>query len=326
MKNTKIKHLLLLLPLFLLGLILAGCSSSSTPSVPEKNNISSQQSSSNDNGKATYPNKWTDGVPAKYKGYYGRMTNAYGEKTLAPMYFLNKSVSFGVGDATVLDSVQYKQVSDTDYVLKGIDNHYDSSRPTFYVKISTKVKNGVTYIGTYVMSDQAQAQGKSDNSASSFAKTKALKDDGTYTIDWYKHYDSKAALLAAQNSPSSDTSSDTTSSSNKGSDDLKYTIKSSKGKTYKSKYTIDQMRQKFDLPYSKTTDEYGYETVKNGYDGDIVEDPIVHDGSPEESHAEGSKQLSGNYAIFYNKTYDGGNAMDHTLVNLETGAIEKDQA
>ncbi|MFD1470863.1 hypothetical protein [Companilactobacillus mishanensis] len=325
MKNTKINHVLLLLPLFLLGLILAGCSSSSTPSVPEKSNTTSQQSSSNDNGKATYPNKWTDGVPAKYKGYYGRMTNAYGEKTLAPMYFLDKSVSFGVGDATVLDSVQYKQVSDTDYVLKGIDNHYDSSRPTFYVKISTKVKNGVSYIGTYIMSDQAQAQGMSDNSASSFDKTKVLKDDGTYTIDWYKHYDSKAALLSAQKSPSSDTSSDTKSSSNKGSDDLKYTITSKDGKTYKSKYTIDQMRQKLDLPYSKTNDG-NFDTVKNGYDGQIVENPTVHSGSSDETHAEGSKQLSGNYAVFYNKTYDGGNAMDHTLVNLETGAIEKDQA
>jgi hypothetical protein len=322
---------LFLLPLVLLGITLSGCSELSinpSSSSNSKGNNPTISKTTNRNGsssgKQNYSDNWQSGVPSQYKGYYYKRTEAFGEKNVyEPTRFLSKQISTGLGDTAIWDNPEYKQLDKNTFIIHGIDNHYSSEHPDNYVKFVFKEKNGTTYLGIVPGTDPTSESDVA--SIESYQKTRDLK---VKNVDWYKKTTKADYQKQTGNSDSDSNDTDSTSSSKTQSSsdgDMKYTITSNEGKTYKSNYTIQQMRDKYNLQESTSTNN-GFKEVKNGYDGQIEEDPIIHDGSPEESHAEGSKQLSGNWALFYNKIYDGGNAMDHILINLQTGEKEEDIA
>lgn len=344
MKLSKVKHSILVLSFTLLGSVLVGCSNSSTPSVPEKNQISSTKSgsgnsnendnsgnktkstsnkksggffgfgakhTSNTNSAATYSSSWTNGVPAKYRGYYGRHS-AYGEdKAMDKLTIQNKSVSFGLGDTMIMYSPKYMQVAPNEFVIRGIDNHYDAEHPVCYIKIRFTVKNGVTQAGISSLFSNSTDKDP-------LAKAKSANLSKKNNVGWYSKYKSKKALDAAADDYAKGVKTKSSSSSNSGTKPLKYTLTDKDGKKYKSIYTIDQMRKKYDLPY-REYDNDGEHMIANKYEGNIQVNPLVHDGSKDESYASGSLRLQGTYVYFGTRATDGALNDTYVLINIENG-------
>lgn len=327
------KHLVLT-SLVISGLILTGCSelsidpstsssdSSSKTSSTNKTNKSESNNDTSDTSvdKQSYSDKWTSGLPKKYQGFYSRYEEYVGDKQYTAVVFSGNTMSYGLGDKMIFDNTEYKQLDKNTFIIHGTDNHYSQEHPDVYAKVTFKVKNGTTYFGL-VGAQYDGSVGDSDGDINSYEKTYNQK---MKNIAWYRK-DTKGNYQKQTGDTTNYDDNDNTKSKDSSSSDMKYTITSKEGKKYKSNYTIQQMRDKYNLKQSKTRED-GYEKVENLYEGTILEDPIIHDGSSEETHAEGSLQLSGNWAMFTNKLYDGGNATDNILINLETGEKEEDIA
>jgi len=99
------------------------------------------------------------------------------------------------------------------------------------------------------------------------------------------------------------------------------------GKTYKSKYTIKQMRHKYHLKYKKTYHGSGamrYSTTYN-YFFAIVHD--AHTGHWESGRWQSGKKLKGNYAMFVSQPTGDDSIVDYrSLVSLKTGHLYKASA
>jgi hypothetical protein len=142
------------------------------------------------------------GVPAAYEGNYGRYSS-YGDQNdiFEPLKFQNKQVSWGLGDTNILDSVQYKQLNQNTYMLRGKDNHY-GNKGWQYWKISFKVKDGKTYLGV------------NSNDSDVASSYKEVKDQKSKHVTWYKAYsDSEFNKLSKGNSSSSNSKNSSSSSS-----------------------------------------------------------------------------------------------------------------
>lgn len=322
------KHLVLT-SLVISGLILTGCSELSIDPSTSSSDSSSKTSSTNKTNKSersndssgdkqSYSDKWISGLPKKYQGLYSRYEEFDGEKVYSPVVFSGNTMAYGLGDSVIFDDTEYKQLDKNTFIIHGTDNHYNLEQPDIYAKVTFKVKNGTTYFGLV----GAQYDGSEEDSGGDINSYKKTYNEKMINIAWYKK-DTKANYQKQTGNTTDYTGDDNTKSNNSNNDDMKYTITSSEGKVYKSNYTIQQMRDKYNLKESKTT-ENGYKKVKNYYEGFIVENPLIHDGSPEESLASGSIQLSGNWAVFTNKIYDGNKSINTVLVNLETGEKEQD--
>lgn len=307
------KKYLLTSSLFIAALILAGCSTNQATTNNQTNSEGNktEQTSSNTN-QTHYSTRWQKGVPAKYAGYYATREDYGSDKNVfSPVVFKDNMVSYGLGDTMVLDDPKYKQLDERTFIIHGIDNHYNASHPDFYIKVIFAKRDGVLSLGI--------AQGKSDHTT-----YKDVRDEKVSEVTWYKRITSaeyqKHNGGSTNNDESADTNqtSDSTSSNSDSDGDMKYTIVDKDGNKYKSNYTIQMMRDKYNLVEKHTTKD-GFEYVENEYEGKIITDPIVHTGDPSETHAEGSLQLTGNWAVFNTKMYDGGNATNLMLVNLKTG-------
>ncbi|AKP67614.1 hypothetical protein [Companilactobacillus ginsenosidimutans] len=177
-----------------LALTVVGCSNTS-------NNSSSQGSKTGTS--QTYSNTWKSGVPSQYKGYYGRDTDAFGEKTFEPVKFLDNEMTYGLGDAMLLKHVEYKQIAEDTFIIHGSNNQYDTNNSDIYLKLVFKKTDGKTSLG--------MASDKTGGSAiSSFSKTKKLSTKG---MTWYNSY-SKADFerLSGQSTSSDDQSSSSSDS------------------------------------------------------------------------------------------------------------------
>ncbi|NLR08868.1 MULTISPECIES: hypothetical protein [Lactobacillaceae] len=99
------------------------------------------------------------------------------------------------------------------------------------------------------------------------------------------------------------------------------------GKTYRSKYTIKQMRKKYHLKYRKTYHGHGamrYSTTYNDFFA-IVND--AHTGHWQGGSWRSGKKLKGNYAMFVSQPTGDGSIVDYrSLVNLKTGHLYKAHA
>ena len=87
-------------------------------------------------------------------------------------------------------------------------------------------------------------------------------------------------------------------------------------KSYKSKYTIKQMRNRYHLQYHKG--KFCGFTVKDYYFYGVTTKGAYQHRS-NDTHAGPSIHHKGTYAMFRSKVFDGGNAYSLDYVNLKTG-------
>lgn len=92
--------------------------------------------------------------------------------------------------------------------------------------------------------------------------------------------------------------------------------------SYKSKYTINQMRSKYHLKYKKAK-FYGYTYKRYYFYGVTTKGAYVHRSN--DVYAFPSIHHKGTFAMFRTKVFDGGNAYGLDYVNLSTGAHYHDQ-
>lgn len=116
--------LLFLIAVFLL--FIAGCSDISISSQPTNNDQQSEKD-------------WHIGVPAVYKGYYGKQSKAEG-KSIDPLTFQKNKVSF---DDNTIKNVKYQQLSEDSYIIKGIDQNNSN----YFVKLKFKNADGKWRLG-----------------------------------------------------------------------------------------------------------------------------------------------------------------------------------
>ncbi|HJE87374.1 hypothetical protein KB236_06495 [Levilactobacillus brevis] len=96
------------------------------------------------------------------------------------------------------------------------------------------------------------------------------------------------------------------------------------GKTYRSKYTIKQMRKKYHLKYRKTYHGHGvlrYSTTFNAFEGILHN---AHTGHWESGRWQSGRKIKGYYAQFVSQPTGDGSIVDYSsLINLKTGHLYK---
>lgn len=183
-----------------LALSVVGCSNASAKNVLDTSDSNPTESQ--------FSKTWQSGVPKQFKGYYGRNTEAYGEKTFEPLTFQNDEMSYGLGDKMILKPVEYKQVGNDIFIIHGQSSQYDTNNSDYYVKVLFNKKNNKMRLGMVTSEDNS-------NAISSFEKTRELS---TSNVTWYSQY-SKAEFdkLAGNTTTSSSDTSTQSKSLNKSS-------------------------------------------------------------------------------------------------------------